>query len=577
MAGEQPESAAEVSEPSDQRNALDGAERGLIKDTDPYAGRWIARLGRQIIGQGGTPEQALQAAKASRFKETPQVEYVPTSEPITISPWIEKIRAVLPSDQPAFLVGGAVRDALLQRPVRDMDFAVPRDGLKLARKVADALGGAYYPLDEARGTGRVVFIRPDESRLVIDFAEFQGSDLMGDLRARDFTINAMALDVNQPEKLLDPLGGAADLHAKQLRACSERTFIDDPVRILRGVRLAAAFKLRILPETRRRMRQATDLLPACSAERLRDELMYLLGGARPATSIRALDILGCLEHILPELEALKRVQQSPPHVSDVWGHTLDVLQKFELVLDVLALNYDPDLAASAHMGLLSLRLGRYREQITDFLAEPFTPERNQRPISFLAALYHDIGKPETQQIDETGRIRFFGHPEAGADKLARRASALRLSNAEIAHLKAVVQHHLRPILLAQTGHSPTRRAVYRFFRQSGRAGVDVCLLSLADVLATYGPTLTQDVWAEHLDVVRALLEAYWERPEESVAPPSLITGSDLIAELEITPGPEVGWLLEKIREAQATGRVNNRQEALTFAKRLLDGDAEENE
>lgn len=577
MAEAQPESAEDEWEPADQREEFQGEGRDLAGSTAAYAGRWIARLGKQIIGQGGTPEQALQAAKASRFKESPKVEYVPTVEPISISPWIERIRAILPPNQSAYLVGGAVRDALLQRPIRDMDFVVPQEGLNLARKVADALGGAYYPLDEARGTGRVVLIQADDSRLVIDFAEFQGADLEADLRARDFSINAMALNIHQPDKLLDPLGGVADLRAKQLRACSERTFSNDPLRILRGVRLAAMFKFRITPDTRQQMRKAAGHLPNCSAERLRDEALHILGGARPATSIRALDILGCLKYVFPELESLKGVEQSPPHIKDVWGHTLDVIDNLEQVLAVLADAHDQELAANLQMGLLTLRLGRYRENIAAFMQAPFTPDRLQRPISFFAALYHDIGKPDTQRREETGRIRFFGHPEVGAEMIARRASDLRLSNAEIAHLRNVVQHHLRPMLLSQTGHSPTRRAIYRFFRQAGRAGVDVCLLSLADVLATYGPTLPQEVWAEHLDVVRALLEAFWEHPQESIAPPRLVSGSELIAELDLAPGPEIGWLLEKLREAQATGRVDTRQDAIAYARSLLAGDTGENQ
>ncbi len=577
MAESQPESAEDEWDPTGHREDIRGEDRDLAGSTAAYAGRWIARLGKQIIGQGGTPEQALQAAKASRFKESPKVEYVPTVEPISISPWIERIRAILLPDQTAYLVGGAVRDTLLERSIRDMDFVVPDEGLNLARKVADALGGAYYPLDEARGIGRVVLLQADDSRLVIDFAEFQGADLEADLRARDFSINAMALDIHQPDKLLDPLGGAADLRAKQLRACSEHTFLDDPLRILRGVRLAATFKFRILPDTRQQMRQAAGYLPNCSAERLRDEALHILGGALPATSIRTLDILGCLKYVFPELESLKGVEQSPPHIRDVWGHTLDVIHWFEQVLAVLAYDHDQDLAANVYMGLLSLRLGRYRENIAAFMHELFTPDRLQRPISFFAALYHDIGKPVTQHREESGRIRFFGHQEVGAEMIAQRASALRLSNTEIAHLRNVVQHHLRPMLLSQTGHSPTRRAIYRFFRQTGRAGVDVCLLSLADVLATYGPTLTQEVWAEHLDVVRTLLEAYWERPQESVAPPRLVTGGDLIAELDLAPGPEVGWLLEKLREAQATGRVDTRQGAIAYARSLLAGDSRENQ
>jgi putative nucleotidyltransferase with HDIG domain len=311
------------------------------------------------------------------------------------------------------------------------------------------------------------------------------------------------------------------------------------------------------------------LLPDVSAERQRDELYRILGIQRPALALRAMDLLGIFPFVLPELPTLKGVVQSPPHLFDVWEHTLIVLQKLHTLLEVLGPRPDPDSAASMHLGLVSLRLGRYREEIAAHLANALNPDRPLRPLLFLAALYHDIGKPHTRTVDEDGRIRFFEHEQIGAGMIARRARALQLSNAEINRLKSIVRHHMRPLLLAQTGQHPTRRAIYRFFHDAGPAGVDICLLSLADVLGTYGPTLSQDVWARHLDIVRALLEAWWERPAESVSPPPIVTGHDLIAELGLEPGPVIGKILEAIREAQATGRVHNRREALELARDML--------
>jgi tRNA nucleotidyltransferase/poly(A) polymerase len=241
---------------------------------------------------------------------------------------LEQIREALPPDTQAYLVGGAVRDMLLGRPTHDLDFVLPADAVKISRRVADALHAAFYPLDEERDTGRVVQIDPDGSRQVIDFSVLRGPDLESDLRARDFTVNAIALDLHAPQVLIDPLGGAADLHAKRLRACSPLSFEEDPLRVVRGVRLAAAFGFRILPETRRQMGQAVSSLERISPERLRDELFRMLGGPQPWTAIRALDLLGALPYILPELPALKGVDQSPPHVQDVWSHTLSVLQSW---------------------------------------------------------------------------------------------------------------------------------------------------------------------------------------------------------------------------------------------------------
>jgi poly(A) polymerase len=480
----------------------------------------------------------------------------------------------LPEGISVHLVGGAVRDALLKRPVHELDFIMPEKALEIARKVADTLKGAYYPLDQERQTGRVIIDQAGEDRLVMDFATYQGPDLESDLRARDFTINAMAIDLRSPNALIDPWGGARDLHARQLRACSSSAFEVDPVRILRGIRLGALFDLRIVPETREKMRSATHLIAKVSIERLRDELFKILDGPKIASALRALDMLGALQPVLPEISELHGVAQSPPHISDVWNHTLNVLQRMDVVLDVLGPDHDPEASSGLHLGLMVLRIGRYREHISTHLKARLNFNRSYRSLLNFAALFHDAGKPLTKKIDENGQIRFLEHEQVSAEIAGQRAKALHLSNIEIERLKTIIRHHMRPIWLAKTGSTPSERAIYRFFRDTGRAGVDICLLSLADVLATYGTTLPQNVWANHLDVVRSLLEAWWERPNERVFPPALLTGHDLISELGLEPGPQIGQVLEAVREAQATDQIHTREEALDFARNSLENPKE---
>lgn len=535
-----------------------------------YAGRWIAYLGGRILAQGGTPAQALAAAKAIRYKEVPQILYVPTIQAMNFSEILERVANVLPADLPVYLVGGAVRDVLLGRPTHDLDFVLSGDVLKVARKAANRLEGAYYPMDEERQTARVILSSPDGSQDILDFAALRGPDLESDLKARDFTINAMAVDIQRPTELLDPLGGAADLRARRLRACSETSFSSDPLRILRAIRLAAAFSLHIMPEARSFMRHAVPSLPRVSPERMRDELFRMLDGPEPATCMRAMELIGALVYVLPELEGLKGVKQSPPHVSDAWAHTLDVVQKLDSMLLALGPQYNPDSAASLALGLAVLQLGRYRVQIGEHFRRRLNPDRSLRSLDLLAGLYHDIGKPQTSQIDERGRIHFYQHDQVGAQIAKERGEALRLSNVECSRLESIVRYHLRPMLLSNTGKTPSRKAIYRFFRDTGEAGVDICLLSLADFLATYGPTLPTEAWSHHLEVIRLLLSAWWETPEETVSPPAILNGNELIEELHLKPGPEVGRLLAAIREGQATGQVHNREEALALARQVLD-------
>jgi poly(A) polymerase len=521
-------------------------------DLSPYAGRWVALIGGRVVGQGGTPEQARQSAQNIRYKETPQIMYAPPANPLNFSPILERVRQALPTGiGPVYLVGGAVRDTILSQEAHDFDFVIAGDALKIARTVADGMGADFYPLDEDRKTGRVIFVEEAGTRHILDFAALRGADIEADLRDRDFTINAIAVNLLEPQEILDPTGGASDLWQKTLRACSPASFVNDPVRVLRAIRLAAGYGLRIYPETRSAMGEAVPLLGVVTPERLRDEFFRILGGSQPHTSIRALEMLGALPYITPELLGLKEVPQSPPHVRDVWGHTLDTLKNLDALLTVLKPQRDPEDSNNLMMGLVALHLGRYREQINTHIETDIVQGRSNRPLIFLAALYHDIAKPQARQNEDNGRIRFLNHDQIGADIVAQRAVALKLSNVEISRLQTIVKNHMRPGHLAHGERQPSGRAIYRFFRDTGIAGIDICLLSLADLLATYGSTLPQDRWTRQLEIVRVLLEAWWERPEKQVNPPRLVTGYDLMDEFGLEPGPRIGLLLDPGRKRWA--------------------------
>jgi tRNA nucleotidyltransferase/poly(A) polymerase len=483
---------------------------------------------------------------------------------------IERILAALPPATPAYLVGGAVRDLLCSRPTHDLDFALPGNAIRIGRQLANALDTAFYPLDPERDTGRLILSDKLLGRLVIDVTAFRASDLESDLRDRDFTINAIAIDLRHPEQLIDPLGGAKDLRSRVLRTCAPQALENDPIRILRAVRMSIEFGLRITPETTRLMRQALPGLARVSPERLRDELFRLLDSPAPASAIRILDILGAVPFIFPELTALKGVAQSPPHAFDVWDHTLATLQELGNVLNVLKREYDPETATNWALGLVALRLGRFRAQMCDHLEIQLNPERSSSSLLYLAALFHDISKPQARLTEPDGSIHFYNHDRMGEKICRKRSQALRLSNPEIEWLASIVRNHLRPFHLARSDELPSRRAIYRFFRAAGAAGVEVCLLSLADTLATYGPTLPQTTWIHQVDVIRTLLEAWWEQPVEIISPPALVNGSDLMEEFDLKPGPQVGQLLEMIREAQAAGELHDRAQAITFVRLKLD-------
>lgn len=466
-----------------------------------------------------------------------------------------------------------MRDALLVRPAHDLDFTLEKNAIKAARRIADRLKADFYALDPERDTGRVIVTNDEGKRILMDFTSFRGPDLESDLGGRDFTVDAIALNLRD-NTIHDPLGGAMDLKEKILRLCSPSAFKDDPVRILRGVRLAANFGFHILPETRAAMKDATLYLGEVSPERIRDELFRIFDGPKPATCLRALDLLGGLDKFLPELSALKGVDQIPPHVQDVWEHSLSVISHLEGVLSALSPEYDPENASDLLNGLLVLRIGRYRQQIGEALSKPLTSDRSLGSLLFLAALYHDIAKPQSKKMNEEGQLHFWEHDKQGAEILAGRARFLALGNDEIRWLETIVRNHMRIHFhtnrLVREGKMPSRRAIYRFFRDTGPAGVELCLLGLADLRGTYEQTLPQEIWAAALEVVRALLEAWYEKKEEQVSPSLLLDGIDLMRELSLQSGPLVGKLLEAVREAQAVGEVSTREQALGLARRRME-------
>lgn len=470
------------------------------------------------------------------------------------------------ADTEVYLVGGIVRDVYLRYPVHDLDLATPGDGRPIARRIANAFGGDYYPLDASRGVGRALIMWQDK-RWVIDVAQFRGDGLEFDLQDRDFTVNAVAVDLRNLDQVIDPLDGIADMRERLVRLCHADSVANDPVRALRAIRLSLTFRMRIDPVTKATIKRDGVSLKRVSAERIRDEFFKLLGGIKPMAALTLMDSLGMLTLILPEVEALKGVEQSPPHVFDVWRHTLSVVDALDSVLGTIGSQRTDDSAASFALGMVAYSLAAFRAELQNHLDQVWPNERTHRALLVLAALAHDIAKPQTRSIDEDGRIHFYRHEDEGAQIAERWGQALALSREEIDRLRQIVRHHLRPLHLHQSGAS--RRAVYRFWRDLGEAGIDVCMLSIADQLGKYGPRLDQAYWIEFMQVVQQLLAGYFAQREDLVEIKMLLDGNDVMRELELQPGPMIGTLLAALREAQAMHEVQTREQALGWAKAWL--------
>ena len=467
-------------------------------------------------------------------------------------------------------IGGVVRDALLGRGLHDWDFASDGDALGLARSVADALNGAYFPLDEKRSTGRAIVRGLDGEKVELDFAALRGGSLEADLLARDFSVNAMAL--SSTGRLIDPTGGRDDLIVKRLRATSEHAFKDDPVRLMRAVRLEFELEFEIDPSTEALARRDAPLLGTASAERLRDELVRLVVPLGARRALERLDDLGLLPHLLPEFGFASEGSGSPPHLLDAWRHALETLDALEVILD-LAQRPDAHLVAktgvpAAVADELRITLRRHCDCIAHHLAAEVSAGRDRRLLLKLSALLHDISRARPPASSgENERLPLQRRAAVSAGMAATRLRALRFSSGETTRVRTIIGCQDQLSLLTQTRET-TRRAVYRYFRATGSAGIDVVLLSLAAHLAACEPRFRQERWHSRLEVGQTLLMHYFERFHETIAPPRVVTGHDLMSELGIEPGPEIGHLVEGIREAQAAGEVSTRREALELAAHI---------
>ena len=541
-----------------------------------YAGRWVALFGEQVTGVGETAAAAARMARHSRPKERFILRYVddPDGEPLALSPLLEQLRPLFQQQsQPVYLVGGAVRDALLGRVSHDLDFVVPEKAVRLAFQVADVLDVPAYVLDRERDTGRVIL---PEAKTSLDFARFRGGDLPADLRDRDLTINAIAMPATATTAagLIDLHNGQADLAAKLIRPIHDRSFVDDPVRTLRAVRLAHSLGFTLTPKAETAVRAAAPHLKTVSIERIRDELLRLLDTVVPHKAIADVASLGLLAEVLPDIAALTTIEQSAPHHEPVFAHTLSVLRWLTLVegvIDEPQRTQSSQRKDSKNFALSTVKkiLEPYAEQILAQWQEEVDGGVNGRTLLRLGALFHDVGKAETKTIESDDRIRFLGHDKVGAKLTGTVLRRFSLSNQAIAQVKKIVAGHMRPLHLANSGGKLSRRAVHRYFRATAAAGIDIALLSLADHLATYNGTGPEKQWQNLLKVVSTLCHHYFERHEETVLPPPLLDGRTLMQTLNLPPGPEIGRLLRLIQEAQAAGEIDSLEAAVQYARQNL--------
>jgi tRNA nucleotidyltransferase/poly(A) polymerase len=469
------------------------------------------------------------------------------AERLLAAPAVRACREALGAEEGAWIVGGAIRDAAFGREVTDVDLAVAVDERELARAIGRAAGGPAFPLSEQFATWRAL---SGGGEWYVDVARMRGDRIEADLALRDFTIDAIAVPaVNPAAQLFDPHQGLADVESRVLRAVSERSFADDPLRILRAARIAASLSLEIEERTVALARAEAERAGDPAGERQFAELRLILTGPDAVGGLRTLDRLAATSALLPELEVLRGVEQNPYHHLDVHGHTIEVLSRMVEV--------EADLPRFT---------GAAAPEILELLGEPLADGLTRGGALRFAALVHDFGKPQTRSLGEGGRVLFIGHDRAGAQIVRELCSRLRASRRLADYLANLTLNHLRLGFLVHA-RPLSRRQVYDYLLATDPDSTDVTLLTMADRLATQGDRTRPEAVDAHLEVAREMIgEALaWRRDGP---PRSPIRGDDLAVALGIQPGPALGRLIEEIHAAVFTGEVSSAEDAIAYARAM---------
>jgi poly(A) polymerase len=441
----------------------------------------------------------------------------------------------------AYLVGGSIRDLIRGLTPEDYDIAVSSDPAGYARDMARRTGGRMIAL----GKGRYTVYRVAGSQGHIDISGLKGPDILQDLLARDFTINALACDLSNGQ-ILDISGGLEDLRRQRVRMVTPEVFARDPVRLVRAFRLAAILGFRIAPDTVDAIRRHADLLQSEPGERIWSELVRIL--ACPDAYAVLLDMVATrlLCTIFPQMAQFKNTGLNQYDTFDILDHTLKTVETLEKLL---------------------------REPHHYLAPRPadFVQGLNCRTRALLkvAALLQDIGRPACRTTDGHGHHHFHGHPARGAQLVQAIGRRLRMSNDERELVAALVRRRRRPLavfLAAEPSGLRPPRPVGRFFRQCGKTSPLQLVLALAEHLTHAGRVPPQK--KALTDFLKDLLAICLENNLHQGLPP-LLTGRDLMGIFRLPPSPLVGTLLRGIQELQLGGAMTLREQAVQWVAAQL--------
>lgn len=435
-----------------------------------------------------------------------------------------------------YLVGGAVRDALLGKSTCDRDIAI-KGAEEFAHKIAEKFDATFITLDSEFKIYRVVL---QDKVNYLDISEIQGETIEEDLMRRDFTINAIAYDLKE-NKFIDVTGGVEDLKNGVLRHIKDENLAEDPLRILRAFRFASVTGFEMTPELQVAIRKYLPLALNPAPERINYELMKLFGGQHAAKMLLSLDEFGLLEKIFPCVNEMKRVTPNSHHHLDLFHHVVETVRQIEI-------GYE-----NAPQVI--------REHLDKVDFGGFSRINHLKLAGFL----HDIGKFSTWTIEPTGRHRFIKHDDVGSKMVVPLLRQWKFSKKQIEYISCMVKNHIYPSSVLDAPDL-NEKVMMRYLRKMEDNVIDNIILARADRLSARGVDVTEAMVKNNLDGLDKLLNFYLEKRETLVPLPKLVDGKEIMEIKGIKPSPLLGEIINALHESQLNGDVMNREDALKFVK-----------
>jgi len=425
------------------------------------------------------------------------------------------------ANKKVYLVGGMLRDLLLGITINDIDIAISGNGKEFARAL-----GKSFRLKEGLNEFRVV-----DDNMNIDILGLGSTEILEDLERRDFTINAMAYNLLD-KRFIDPFNGVKDLEKGIIRAMGRKNIVEDSCRILRGLRFRAIFGFKIEEKTADLFVEYANKLSSIAPERIRLELISIFEAANSHLAV----IPEVFDVIFPGFLKMKEIKGGKI-TENLMAHSILTLEKMD--------SLSRDLKV----------FGAHKKRVEAYYAE------NKAKLK-LAALLHDIKKPETKEVTEN-TVHFYGHDKMGSDWFGKIGKKLKFSSKERGYIVSIIKHHMRIHLLANQ-EEITERAKRRLCFELGNDVMGLALFSLADQIATIG---TED--SHLLEVCNQIISYYFSMKDEVEKP--LLKGRDLIKHFNLAPGPIFGDILGKVQMAYEEGEITTKEEALAFVKDNIRG------